>query len=162
MTLPESFRLTGPLSGYLTFLTKRVHGVSRTIIHRGDRSYSASGLVHIPSPPISCSSYTHIISCVILYIPTLTRRFSAGVGSPLFPRHPIYIQFIYGCLPPTPLSSKYKPFPYSLRPLPLYCLLWHNVAPYWMSLVTEYTCPLKTPFGDPHDYICRWLCGCNT
>jgi hypothetical protein len=53
MTLLESFRPTGPLSGYLIFLTKPVHGVSRTIIHRGDRSYSASGLVHTSLPPPS-------------------------------------------------------------------------------------------------------------
>jgi hypothetical protein len=25
-------------------------------------------------------------------------------------------------------------------------------TPYWMSLVIEYTCPLKNPFGDPHDF----------
>jgi hypothetical protein len=40
------------------FLKKRVLGVSRTIIHRGDWYYSASGLVlRPPPPPFSCSSY---------------------------------------------------------------------------------------------------------
>jgi hypothetical protein len=65
-TLPESFRPTGPLSGYLIFLTKLVHGVLRTIILRGDRSSSAPGLAHLPSPPASLiPPILTLFSCVI-------------------------------------------------------------------------------------------------
>jgi hypothetical protein len=156
MTLHESFRPTGPLSGYLTFLTKRLLGVSRTI----GITLPLAGSPSSPPPPFSCSSYTYIMSCVILYIPTLTRRFLAGGGSPLFPRHPLYIQYICGCLPPSPLSSQYKPFPYSLpSPFIVYC----GTMALRTGCRSQQSIPvhLKTPLGTLMT-ICRWLCGCNT
>jgi hypothetical protein len=54
---------------YLIFLKKRVLGVSRTIIHRGDRYYSASGLVLRPPPPLLLFLlYLHYVLCYPIYV----------------------------------------------------------------------------------------------
>jgi hypothetical protein len=122
-TLPKSFRPSGPLSGYLIFLTKRVPGVSRTITHRGDWFYSAPGRFPFPPPP-SLAPPTLPLCLVLSDIsppsPAASRRV---VGSPLFQRHPLYILYIFGCLPPSPLSFQYKqPFPYALpSPFIVFC-----------------------------------------
>jgi hypothetical protein len=159
MTFPESFRLSGPLSGYLTFLTKRMLGVSRTITHRGDWYYSASGPVLLPSPP-SLVPPTLTLCLVLSGISPPSPAASRRVGAPLCFNATLYIYNIYlgVSLPSPPLLLPIQTFPL-LPPLPLYCLLWHIGAPNWMSLVKEYTCPLKTPFGDPHDYnlLAVWL-----
>jgi hypothetical protein len=123
MTLPESFRPTGPLSGYLIFLTMCVHGVSRTIIHRGDWSYSASGLVHLPPPPSFLVPPILTLFLVLFYISPHSPAASRRVGVPLCFYVTLYIYNIYmGVSPPTPLSSQYKPFPYSIpSPFIVYC-----------------------------------------
>jgi hypothetical protein len=134
MTLPESFRLTGPLSGHLIFLKKRVLGVSRTsIIHsRGDWYYSASGLVLLPSPPpISCSSYILTLFLVLSYISPHSPAASRRVGAPLCFNVTLYIYYIYylGVSPLLPFPPNTNLF---LTPSPPPLL---SIVAHWRSVV---------------------------